>query len=48
MKKTYYNNRPSDYTYHEVTYDAPLLEYLVKNIKMSAKLGLSSLYIFNA
>lgn len=35
MKKTYYNNRPSDYTYHEVTYDAPLLEYLVKNIKMS-------------
>lgn len=35
MKKTYYNNRPSDYTYHEVTYDAPLLEYLVKNVKMS-------------
>ena len=35
MKKTYYNNRPSDYTYHDVTYDAPLLEYLVKNIKMS-------------
>lgn len=35
MKKTYYNNRPSDYTYHEVTYDAPLLEYLVKNNKMS-------------
>lgn len=35
MKRTYYNNRPSDYTYHEVTYDAPLLEYLVKNIKMS-------------
>ena len=35
MKKTYYNNRPSDYIYHEVTYDAPLLEYLVKNIKMS-------------
>lgn len=35
MKKTYYNNRPSDYTYHEVTYDAPLLEYLVKSIKMS-------------
>lgn len=35
MKKTYYNNRPSDYTYHEVTYDAPLLEYLVKNINMS-------------
>ena len=35
MKKTYYNNQPSDYTYHEVEYDAPLLEYLVKNIKMS-------------
>ena len=35
MKKTYYNNRHSDYTYHEVTYDAPLLEYLEKNIKMS-------------
>lgn len=35
MKKTYYNNQPSDYTYHEVEYDAPLLEYLVRNIKMS-------------
>lgn len=35
MKKTYYNNRPSDYTYHEVQYEAPLLEYLVKNISMS-------------
>lgn len=33
--KHYYTNSPSDYTYIEVEYDAPLLEYLQKNVKMS-------------
>lgn len=33
--KHYYNNTPSDYTHLSVEYDAPLLEYLLKNIKMS-------------
>ena len=33
--KHYYNNTPQDYTYLEVEYDAPLLEYLQKNVKMS-------------
>lgn len=33
--KHYYNNTPSDYTYLEVQYEAPLLEYLFKNVKMS-------------
>lgn len=33
--KHYYNNRAEDYTYMQVEYDAPLLEYLCKNLKMS-------------
>lgn len=33
--KHYYNNNPQDYTYLQVEYEAPLLEYLLKNIKMS-------------
>ena len=33
--KHYYNNKPEDYTYMQVEYDAPLLEYLCKNLKMS-------------
>lgn len=31
----YYNNTPQDYSYIEVQYEAPLLEYLLKNVKMS-------------
>lgn len=33
--KHYYNNRAEDYTHMQVEYDAPLLEYLCKNLKMS-------------
>lgn len=33
--KHYYNNTPSDYSYIQVEYEAPLLEYLLKNLKMS-------------
>lgn len=33
--KHYYNNNPQDYTYLQVEYEAPLLEYLIKNVKMS-------------
>lgn len=33
--KHYYNNNPQDYTYLQVEYEAPLLEYLMKNVKMS-------------
>lgn len=33
--KHYYNNNPQDYTYMQVEYEAPLLEYLLKNVKMS-------------
>ncbi len=33
--KHYYNNTPQDYTYIQVEYEAPLLDYLLKNVKMS-------------
>ena len=33
--KHYYNNRAEDYTYLQVEYNAPLLDYLIKNVKMS-------------
>lgn len=33
--KHYYNNNPQDYTYMQVEYEAPLLDYLLKNVKMS-------------
>ena len=33
--KHYYNNPPQDYTYIQVEYEAPLLDYLLKNVKMS-------------
>ncbi len=33
--KHYYNNTPQDYSYIQVEYEAPLLEYLLKNVKMS-------------
>lgn len=33
--KQYYHNTPSDYDYITVTHDAPLLEYLLDNLKMS-------------
>lgn len=31
----YYNNTSADYSYIQVEYEAPLLEYLLKNVKMS-------------
>ncbi len=33
--KHYYNNKPEDYSYLQAEYDSPLLEYLLKNLKMS-------------
>lgn len=33
--KHYYNNNPQDYSYLQVEYEAPLLEYLIKNVKIS-------------
>lgn len=33
--KRYFNNQPADYTHLEVQYDAPLLEYLIKNVSLS-------------
>lgn len=33
--KHYYNNNPQDYSYIQAEYEAPLLEYLIKNVKMS-------------
>lgn len=33
--KRYYNDQPTDYAHLEVEYDAPLLEYLIKNVKLS-------------
>ena len=35
MMKHYYNNQPNDYSYIEVEYEYPLIDYLIKNVSLS-------------